>query len=65
MLSDELVLGCSVLGMVNSGCLQYAQESIKSQRFLLKTEVLNWITVFEDDAFFFFLVIRKDWHSTA
>lgn len=65
VLSDELVPGCSVLGMFNSGCLQYAKEFIKSQHFVLKTEVLNWITVFEDDAFIFFPVIRKDWHSTA
>lgn len=44
VLSDEFDLGRKVLGMFNSGCLQYAKESIQSQHFELKTEMLNWVT---------------------
>lgn len=44
---DELVLSWSALGRFSGGCLWYAKESIRSQHFVLKIEVFNWIMYLE------------------
>lgn len=67
---DELVFDWSALGRFSSGCLWYAKESIRSQHFMLSTEVFNWIMylkmmLLNIMVYFLILMIRKDWHWPA